>query len=84
MRPQIIFAAAMLILAPMSAALAAQTSGTITAVSKNADTITLSDGKTYALPEGIEDTKLSVGEKVQLTYSMKGGKAVVSHLTPQK
>lgn len=76
--------AAMLVLAPISAAFAAQTSGTITVISKNADTITLSDGKTYALPEGIEDTKLRVGEKVQLTYADKGGKAVVSHLVPQK
>jgi len=84
MRPQIIFTLAMLTLAPMSAAFAAQTSGMITAISKNADTITLSDGKTYTLPEGIEDTKLRVGEQVQLTYSIRGGKAVVSHLTPQK
>jgi len=83
MKPQILMAA-MLTLAPMSSAFAAQTSGTITAISKNADTITLSDGKTYTLPEGIEDTKLSVGEKVQLTYSIRGGKATVSHLTPEK
>ncbi|MBY5876252.1 DUF1344 domain-containing protein (plasmid) [Rhizobium leguminosarum] len=76
--------ATMLVLAPISAAFAAQTSGTITAISKNADTVTLSDGKTYVLPEGIEDTKLRVGEKVQLTYADKGGKAVVSHLVPQK
>ncbi len=84
MRPQIIFTVAILTLAPMSAAFAAQTSGTITAISKNADTITLADRKTYTLPEGIEDIDLSVGEKVQLIYSMKGGKAVVSHLSPQK
>ncbi|MFW8588763.1 DUF1344 domain-containing protein [Rhizobium beringeri] len=83
MKPQIVMAA-MLMLAPMSAAFAAQTSGTITAISKNADTITLSDGETYTLPEGIEDTRLRVGEKVQLTYTMKGGKAVVSHMAPQK
>lgn len=83
MKPQILMAA-MLALAPMSPAFAAQSSGTITAISKNADTITLSDGKTYTLPEGIEDTRLKVGEKVQLTYSIRGGKAVVSHLTPGK
>ncbi|ENN88526.1 hypothetical protein RHSP_79885 [Rhizobium freirei PRF 81] len=76
--------AAMLVLAPISAASAAQTSGTITAISKNADTITLSDGKTYSLPEGIEDTKLRVGDKVKLTYADKGGKAVISHVIPQK
>ncbi len=84
MKPQMILMAVMLALAPMSTAFAAQTTGTITAISKNADTITLSDGKTYTLPEGIEDTKLKVGEKVQLTYAIKGGKAVVSHLTPGK
>ncbi|MBN9245790.1 MAG: DUF1344 domain-containing protein [Mesorhizobium sp.] len=83
MKPQTIIAA-MLVLAPISTAFAAQTSGTITAISKNADTITLSDGKTYSLPEGIEDTKLRIGEKVQLTYADKGGKAVVSHLVSQK
>jgi hypothetical protein len=76
--------AAVLTLAPINAALAAQASGTITAISKNADTITLSDGKTYKLPEGIEDTKLRVGEKVRITYADKGGKEVVSHLDPQK
>ena len=84
MRPQIIFTVAILTVGPMSAAFAAQTSGAITAISKNADTITLADGKTYTLPEGIEDSDLSIGEKVQLTYSIKSGKAVVSHLTPQK
>ncbi|MGG6898891.1 DUF1344 domain-containing protein [Rhizobium sp. BR 315] len=83
MKPQMLMAA-MLVLAPMSTAFAAQISGTITAISKNADTITLSDGNTYVLPEGIEDTKLRVGEKVQLTYTDKGGKPVVSRLTPQK
>ena len=76
--------AAILTLVPMSVAFAAQTSGAITAISKNADTITLSDGKTYTLPEGIEDTNLRVGVKVQLTYSIRGGKAVVSRLTLQK
>lgn len=83
MKPQTIIAA-LLVLAPISTAFAAQISGTITAISKNADTITLSDGKIYSLPEGIEDTKLRIGEQVQLTYADKGGKAVVSHLVPQK
>ncbi|PDT01699.1 hypothetical protein CO666_23730 [Rhizobium chutanense] len=83
MKPQMTMAA-ILVLAPIGVAFAAQTSGTITAISKKADTITLSDGKTYVLPEGIEDTKLRVGEKVQLTYADKAGKAVVSHLVPQK
>jgi len=83
MKRQILMAA-ILTLVPMSVAFAAQTSGAITAISKNADTITLSDGKTYTLPEGIEDTNLRVGVKVQLTYSIRGGKAVVSRLTLQK
>lgn len=83
MKRQILMAV-MLILALMSVAFAAQTSGAITAISKNADTITLSDGKTYTLPEGIEDTNLRVGVKVKLTYSTRGGKAVVSHLALQK
>ncbi|MBY2967798.1 DUF1344 domain-containing protein [Rhizobium leguminosarum] len=76
--------AAILALGPTGTAFAAQTSGTITAISKKADTITLSDGKNYTLPEGIEDTNLRVGEKVQLTFAIKGGKAVVSDLTREK
>lgn len=84
MKTKMILTAAMLALVPIGTAFAAQVSGSITAISKSADTITLSDGKTYTLPEGIEDTNLSVGKKVQLTYAIKGGKAVVSHLTPQK
>ncbi len=84
MKRQITFLIAMFTLAPMGDAFAAQASGTITAISKNADTITLSDGKTYTLPEGIEDTNLHVGVKVQLTYSTRGGKAVVSGLTLRK
>ncbi|KPH04631.1 DUF1344 domain-containing protein (plasmid) [Rhizobium acidisoli] len=83
MKRQILMTA-ILTLASISMALAAQASGKITAISKNADTITLSDGKTYNLPEGIEDTKLRVGEKVQLTYTIKGRKAVVSQMTSQK
>ncbi|WP_281036584.1 MULTISPECIES: hypothetical protein [unclassified Rhizobium] len=29
-------------------------------------------------------TRLRVGEKVHLAYADKGGKAIVSHLVPQK
>ena len=83
MKSQMIIAA-MLVLAPISAAFAAHVSGTISAISKNADTITLSGGKTYTLPEGIEDTTLGLGAKARLTSADKGAKAVVSHLVPQK
>jgi hypothetical protein len=83
MKTQII-AAAILGFALTTSALAAQATGTITAISKKADSITLSDGKTYALPEGIEAETLKVGQKVHVTYSTKAGRSVASKVAAVK
>ncbi|WP_139020794.1 hypothetical protein [Agrobacterium arsenijevicii] len=37
-----------------------------------------------AVPDVTCRTRLRVGEKVHLAYAEKGGKAIVSHLVPQK
>jgi hypothetical protein len=65
-----------------TAAFAASTTGTITSVNKKGDSITLSDGKTFTLPEGIEAETLKPGEKVIVTYTIKKGKAAVSSIRP--
>jgi Protein of unknown function (DUF1344) len=69
---------AVLALISASSALASETTGTITAINTKTDTITLSDGKSYALPEGIEAEQLKVGQKLHVTYSGKGGKWLAS------
>jgi len=56
------------------AANAASVSGTITDVNTKADAITLSDGKVFVLPEGIEAESLKVGQTVEVTYSGKDTK----------
>jgi hypothetical protein len=76
--------AAVIVLAVASSttAFAATTTGTITSVNQKSDSITLSDGKTFTLPEGIEAETLKPGEKVIVTYTMKKGKAAVSSIRP--
>lgn len=54
--------------------------GTIKAIDKSHDSITLTDGKTFTLPEGIEVETLKVGEKVQVAYSSKAGKLLVTSI----
>ncbi|MGO4441416.1 DUF1344 domain-containing protein [Rhizobium sp. RAF56] len=64
-------------------AFAKEATGTITSVNKKADAVTLSDGKTFNLPEGIEAETLHVGEQIRITYSTSAsGKTRVSHIQP--
>lgn len=63
-------------------AYAREATGTIKSVNKKADAITLSDGKTYKLPEGIEAETLTPGEKVHITYSTSAGKTLVTNIQP--
>lgn len=56
-----------------SAAFAAQMTGTISSISKKSDTFTLSDGKRFHLPEGIEVESLGVGESVKISYTVGSG-----------
>lgn len=46
--------------------------GTIKAIDMKAHTLTLSDGIVYTLPVGFKDPGLKVGEKVAVTWAMKG------------
>lgn len=62
-------------------AFAAQTTGTIKNISKARDMITLANGKSFHLPEGIEVESLSVGEHVKISYAVgKGNRREVSSL----
>ncbi len=55
-------------------AYAAETTGTVRSVNTKSDSITLSDGKVYMLPEGIEAELIKVGERVKITFSQRNGK----------
>jgi Cu/Ag efflux protein CusF len=61
-----------------TAAFGSQTTGTVKTVDKNHDAITLTNGKRFTLPEGIEAETLKVGERVTIVYSTKAGRTVVS------
>ena len=54
MKKSVMATAMILAIASSTGAFAKTTTGTITSVDKNGDSITLSDGKTFTLPEGIE------------------------------
>lgn len=59
-------------------AAAADAQGTIKSVDPKTDSITLSDGKTFVLSEGVEAETLKAGEKVMVTYSTTAGKMTAS------
>lgn len=84
MKKSVIATAMVLALASSTDAFAKATTGTIASVDKSGDSITLSDGKTFVLPEGIEAETLKVGEKVTVTFSTKAGKLVASTIKPAK
>jgi hypothetical protein len=69
-----------MLLAMIGIANAASVSGTITVVNTKADAITLSDGKVFTLPEGIEAESLKVGQTVEVTYSGTGAKLKASRI----
>jgi Cu/Ag efflux protein CusF len=84
MKKSVIAAAAVLAVASSTGAFAKSATGTVASIDKNADSITLSDGKTFTLPEGIEAETLKIGEKVVVTYSTKAGKLAASSIRPAK
>ena len=84
MKKSIVTAATILAIASGTAAYAAATTGTIASIDKKGDSITLADGKTLSLPEGIEAETLKVGEKVTVVYSTKAGKLEASSIQPAK
>ncbi|KUM24857.1 hypothetical protein AU467_28745 [Mesorhizobium loti] len=84
MKRSVIAAATILAIASATAAYANAITGTIASIDKKGDSITLADGKTFSLPEGIEAETLKVGEKVTITYSTKAGKLAASSIQPAK
>ena len=80
MKKSIIAAAALALAAfASSAAFAKSATGTIQSIDKSGDSFTLTDGKTFTLPEGIEAETLKAGEKVVVTYkTTKSGKLEAS------
>lgn len=71
-------------LASSGGAFAKAMTSTVKNIDKNGDSITLTNGKTLTLPEGIEAETLKAGEKVTVTYSTKAGKPAVSSIRPAK
>jgi hypothetical protein len=79
--------AAAVIFAAMSAtgAFAKGMTATIKSVDTNGDSITMSDGTKFTLPEGIEAESLKAGEKVVVTYTKDAaGKLDVSDIHQAK
>jgi PDZ domain-containing secreted protein len=72
----------MLAIASATSAYAKGATGTIASIDKKGDSITLVDGKTFVLPDGIEAETLKVGEKVTITYSTKASKLAASSIKP--
>src|SRR5262245_16602292 len=56
--------AAVLVIASATGAFAKEDTGTIKKINKTGDQVTLSDGKVFTLPEGIEAETLKVGARV--------------------
>lgn len=84
MKKAIIIAAMVFSAAASTAVLAKEMTGTIKAINKSKDSITLTDGKVLTLPEGIEAETLKAGEKVTIVYSSKAGKLTVSDIHAAK
>ena len=61
-------------------AFAATDSGVIKQIDSKNDAIMLVDGKTFSLSEGVEAESLKVGQTVQVTYDVKGGKMVATKI----
>jgi len=75
---------AVALLATMSGANAASTSGTIKSIDSAKDMIVLDNGSSYAVPSSA-NVKLSdfkVGEKVDVTFTQSGSTMEVSALKP--
>lgn len=74
MRKFIILVASLGSMLMSSAAFAASMTetGTIKTIDEKANTITLADGKLFVLPAKFDHKTIKVGEKVTLTYDMKG------------
>lgn len=63
---------------------AAETTGTVRSVNTRSDSVTLSDGTTYSLSEGIEAESVKVGEKVRIKFSSSHNQNRASSLVKAK
>jgi Cu/Ag efflux protein CusF len=74
MRKSLVLAASLASMLVSSAAFAAPMTdaGAIKAIDAKANTITLADGKAFVLPAKFDLKTIKVGEKVTVTYDMKG------------
>ena len=80
-----LLAAASVGLMTVTNAYAAETTGTVRSINtKSRASITLSDGKVYMLPEGIEAELIKVGERVRITFSQRNGKNRASSVEQAK
>ena len=85
MKNSALAAAAVLIMVSATGAFAKEDIATIKKINKSGDSITLSDGKIFTLPEGIEAETLKVGERVRVVYSTDtAGKTTVTSVSPTK
>jgi hypothetical protein len=85
MKKSVIAAAALFAVLSATGAFAKGMTATIKNVDKNGDSITMSDGTKFTLPEGIEAETLKVGEKVVVTYTKDAaGKVKVSTIHQTK
>ena len=75
-------AVAAALLGTMSVALAANATGTIKSIDATKETVTLSDGSTYAAPPSMKLSSFKVGQKVDVTYTQSGGKMEMSAMKP--
>jgi hypothetical protein len=84
MKKAVIVAAMVFATVASTAVLAKEMTGTIKAIDKSKDSITLTDGKILTLPEGIEAETLKAGKKVTIVYSSKAGMLTVSDIHAAK
>jgi hypothetical protein len=75
-----LIAAAGILALTAGAAFAASDTGKVKLIDTKNDAITLEDGKTFSLSEGVEAESLKVGQTVEVTYDVKNGKMVATHI----
>ena len=68
-----LIAAAGILALTAGAAFAASDTGKVSQIDPKNDAITLEDGKTFSLSEGVEAESLKIGQTVEVTYDVKDG-----------
>jgi hypothetical protein len=77
--------AAVVVAVSAGTAFAKEDNGVVAKVNKKGDAITLSDGKVFGLPEGIEAESVKAGQHVRVVYTTnKAGKITVQSVTVVK